>query len=865
MIDLRTALAGRYDIERELGRGGMATVYLARDVRHGRHVAVKVLDPELAASVGSDRFLSEIAVTAKLQHPNILSLFDSGDASGLLYYVMPYADGETLRHRLERERQLPVPEALRIATGIAAALEHAHRNGIVHRDLKPENILLTDGEPIVADFGIALALSRAASERYTLTGLSLGTPAYMSPEQATSDRVIDARSDIFSLGVMLYEMLAGESPFAAPTAQGTIARILTETPRPIARASIPANVVAALSKALEKLPADRWSSAREFAGALSDTRLLNMPAKRGNRALVAGAVVVIAAVALLIYLQRPKAMIEERGITLRFPFVTTDSARFNPITPGIPFAISRDERRVVYVGAAPGIGAKLYVKGLDDMQTHVLEGTDRALAPTFSPDGRWIAFVADSRIVKTQADGGPLVTILAANPLAVAGLDWASQDTIIASVNGSLLALPASGGPPVTLSQPDTAHGERQQWGPHPIGDRFIAYVSVTVEGTSTNRIGILDRRTGKATITNIRATTVLGAVDGRLLWVTTTGRVMAAPIDGSGAIGNPTLVLEDVLVRPGGAAKAAMSAEGSLIYQRGLSVSNLVVVDDKGTATLLGVEPLAYAHPRWSPDASRIAVTVVRPGTADLWVIDAKSRVPTRITSGNAIVGQPEWTPDGKRILYRLARPTGTTLQVQAADGSSPPETLIDVGLDPYSGAMTRDGKWLVFRTGDLPKHPRDIMYAALSGDRTPRPLIATDALEMTPQLSPDERWFAYASDESGRFEIYVRRFPGAEARVQVSVGGGGEPRWSKDGRTIFYRAGRSMMAAEVTVSPSFAVTSRTQLFDGPFLGDVGFSNYDLTPDGKHFLMLQSVDRQVETIMIYGWANELRQTWKKR
>jgi hypothetical protein len=267
---LNTALSGRYEIERELGRGGMATVYLARDLRHDRRVAVKVLDPELGAILGVERFLSEIRVTANLQHPHLLPLFDSGAAGGLLYYVMPYVEGESLRARLDREKQLPVDEAVRLATAVLAALDYAHEHGVVHRDLKPENILLQHGEPVVADFGIALAVSNAGGARITQTGLSLGTPQYMSPEQATGDRLIDARSDIYSMGAVLYEMLAGEPPHTGASVQAIIAKVITERPRSlrIGRDTVPEAVDHAVLKALAKIPADRWSSARAFADAL---------------------------------------------------------------------------------------------------------------------------------------------------------------------------------------------------------------------------------------------------------------------------------------------------------------------------------------------------------------------------------------------------------------------------------------------------------------------------------------------------------------------------------------------------------------------------------------------------------------------
>jgi eukaryotic-like serine/threonine-protein kinase len=269
---LTAALADRYRIERELGAGGMATVYLAEDLKHHRKVAIKVLHTDVAAALGPERFLREIELTASLQHPVILPLFDSGNADGLLYYVMPYVDGETLRARLDRERQLPVEDAIRVASDIADALEYAHRHGVIHRDIKPENVLLQDGRPVVADFGIALAVQQAGgAQRMTRTGLSLGTPQYMSPEQAMGEQALDARTDIYALGAVTYEMLAGEPPFAAATAQATIARVMTETPRSLRaqRHTVPVAVEAAVLRALEKLPADRFSSAHAFSHALS--------------------------------------------------------------------------------------------------------------------------------------------------------------------------------------------------------------------------------------------------------------------------------------------------------------------------------------------------------------------------------------------------------------------------------------------------------------------------------------------------------------------------------------------------------------------------------------------------------------------
>src|SRR6476661_6969924 len=270
---LTAALSDRYRLERELGQGGMAVVYLAEDLRHGRRVAIKVLHPELSAVLAGERFLAEIKVTANLQHPHILGLIDSGEADGLLYYVMPYVAGESLRARLGRERQLPVEEALRLSREVASALDYAHRQGVVHRDIKPENILLQDGAALVADFGIALAVHQAGGSRMTQTGLSLGTPAYMSPEQAMGERDIGPRSDVYALGAMAYEMLAGEPPFTGPSSQAIVAKVLTEQPPPLRpkRPTVPAGAEGAIMTALQKLPADRWGSAREFSDALTGT------------------------------------------------------------------------------------------------------------------------------------------------------------------------------------------------------------------------------------------------------------------------------------------------------------------------------------------------------------------------------------------------------------------------------------------------------------------------------------------------------------------------------------------------------------------------------------------------------------------
>ncbi|MFN8583616.1 MAG: protein kinase, partial [Gemmatimonadaceae bacterium] len=419
---LGTALADRYRLERELGTGGMATVYLAHDVRHDRKVAIKVLKPELAAVLGAERFVVEIKTTASLQHPHILPLFDSGEVGGQLYYVMPYVQGETVREKLNRETQFGIDEAIRITREVADALDYAHRHGVIHRDIKPENILLHDGRAMVMDFGIALAVSAAAGGRMTETGLSLGTPHYMSPEQATAEKTLTPRSDIYSLGAVLYEMLAGDPPHVASSAQAVIMKIITELARPVNehRRSVPPNVAAAVGTALEKLPSDRFESAKAFSDALVNpgfaaatgagrlmTRPLGIPP---GLFWATAAVALLSLTGLALSWRRSEVPRPVTRLSLAFP----DSQR---VTDGGSFsrlALSPDGRTIAYVG--PGASAsstRLWVRRLDQLRATALAGTDGATNPSFSPDGARIAFVSGPpwllRVV--PVGGGPPITL----------------------------------------------------------------------------------------------------------------------------------------------------------------------------------------------------------------------------------------------------------------------------------------------------------------------------------------------------------------------------------------------------------------------------------------------------------------------
>jgi tRNA A-37 threonylcarbamoyl transferase component Bud32 len=445
LTQLQTALADRYRLERELGQGGMATVYLAEDLKHDRKVAIKVLRPELAAVIGAERFLAEIKTTANLQHPHILPLHDSGEASGFLFYVMPYVQGESLRDRLQREKQLPVADAVRIATEVASALDYAHRRGVIHRDIKPENILLHDGSALVADFGIALAASKAGGSRMTETGMSLGTPQYMSPEQAMGERELDPRSDVYALGAMTYEMLTGEPPFSGPTAQAIVAKVMTASPEAVTtlRRTVPANVAAAVHQAIEKLPADRFASAADFAAALQSAAFVSAagpqrdppatPARSFNRLLAA---VTVASLGLAAWGLTRQG---QAGTPLVYDAALPDSAQmaFGAVTVQTAYgnlirnlSVSSDGRFAVYA-AGRGDSTILWYRSLRDATVRPIPGTLGAAGPRISPDGSRVAFLIGDRVMVVPVEGGEARRLLEGQ--SSVALQWTSPTEVLAT------------------------------------------------------------------------------------------------------------------------------------------------------------------------------------------------------------------------------------------------------------------------------------------------------------------------------------------------------------------------------------------------------------------------------------------------
>jgi serine/threonine-protein kinase len=876
IAQLNTSLAGRYVVEREIGAGGMATVFLARDLRHDRRVALKLLKAELGAILGVERFLSEIRVTANLQHPNLLPLFDSGEAGGLLFYVMPYVEGESLRARLTREKQLPVEEAVRIAVAVATALDYAHREGVIHRDLKPENILLQAGQPVISDFGIALAVSKAGGARITQTGLSLGTPQYMSPEQATGDRVIDGRTDIYSLGAVLYEMLVGDPPHLGGTAQAIIAKVLTERPRSVrlSRPGVPVQVEAAVERALEKLPADRFANAQEFADALTGKLVATLgaggaraaaaaiaaPAWSPRRfaallvreAAFAGLVLVGLGFGLAQLLHTRKA---DESPLLRLQLMLPKDHSINDALPGTPIAISPRGDRIAYMALTPTSGGSLlWVRPADQVESRQLIASGAAArSPRFSPDGGWIAFTEGNDIKKVSVDGGPVVT-LATLPEQPAGLAWGTSGFLVSGTFAAgLFIIPEQGGPARQL--PKLADEGANRWPLVTRDGKKVVYASLRSGGSY--QLAVTTVADGRRTMLGVPGSSPLAILNGQLVYATTAGVLMAVPFDGNRVTTTSAVPLvQDVVMDANGAAHASVSSTGTLVYRSGKAEYQPVLVH--GGTTPLVTELRNNSNPRFSPDGKRVAFTVTSTQAMDVWVYDRGRSTLTKVTSeGNN--QRPEWSPDGKRLLFVSDRSGATAFWWQPADGSGKAELLYKPAEgDPFEGLISPDGKWLVYRTGPAGKPQRAIFAVQLDGDRKTSELVATKAFNQMPRVSPDGHWLAYMSNETGPYEIYVRPFPGAGGRVQVSSGLGTEPLWAKSGRTLYYRRGRDIVGVSVAPGASFGIGERKVVLSGDYLSNPSHQNWDVSPDGSEFLMIRQAGEEVHTMVVSNWVKEL-------
>ncbi len=884
---LKTALADRYVIERELGAGGMATVYLARDVKHNRPVALKVLRPELAAVIGAERFLKEIEVTANLQHPHILPLHDSGEADTFLYYVMPYVEGETLRDKILREKQLAVDEAVEITRSVAAALDYAHRHDVIHRDIKPENILLHDGQAMVADFGIALAVSHAGGERLTETGLSIGTPHYMSPEQAMGDRELDARSDVYSLGAMLYEMLAGDPPYTGSTAQAIVAKVITEKAPLVtaARPTTPPNAAAAIEKALQKLPADRFHTAADFSEALANpsfsmvaTAAAPAAAAKGPKRWSRTTIGLAAASALLLVTALWGWLRPVPRPVSRFAIALPEDQALDGMTPSQHIALSPDGTQLVYVGGAEDEVSRLWVRDQDDLIARPLAGTEGAYNPFFSPDGRQVGFfIEQPRSLKVVPLTGGLPLTLTDTLLGVSGGSWGPDGYIYFDADlGGLHRMRATGGQREGVISLDTAEWEVGVAWPQALPDsRTVLYrMRHAGDGPGSFDIVAADIESGRRQ-TVVRAVFARYTSSGHLLHVTAGGTLLSALFDpGKLALsGLPTMLVEGIRVAGGfGAVDLTVSETGTLLYLAGppASASELVWVERDGAVRPVDPnwsEDVAVNALALSPDGTRLAVSARRGSQegADIWVKQLPDGPLTRLTFGESSNYRPAWTPDGRSVLFLSDRDGTDAVYVKRADGTGSAELVVRADRAIGEVLPSPDGNWLVLRTTYAAAGSGDIAAFRTGADTAPTPLWGAEFMEVTPTLSPDGRWLAYVSNESGRPEVYVRPFPDVDAaRWQVSTNGGWSPLWAHSGKELFFRGSSSpdMYTVEVQTSPTFVVGETRTLFQT--IAELGLvvRLYAVSPDDQRFLMLYPPHGRgdVQLVRVENFLEELKE-----
>jgi Tol biopolymer transport system component/tRNA A-37 threonylcarbamoyl transferase component Bud32 len=873
---LTAALGDRYRVDRRIGQGGMAAVYLADDLKHDRRVAIKVLHEDLGATLGPERFLAEIKTTARLQHPHILPLLDSGSAGGLLYYVMPYVEGESLRDRLEREKQLPIDDAIRIAREIADALGAAHAVGVIHRDIKPENILLQGGHALVADFGIALAVQSAGAGRMTQTGLSLGTPQYMAPEQAMGDKSVDARADIYSLGAVTYEMLIGEPPFTGATVQAIVAKVINADPEPptMMRKTVPSHVEEAVLHALAKLPADRPATAAAFVAALGGTGThrattsagRNVAPIRTNRVamMVGGALAVLAGVAIGWTMSRAgeaegsssvsrSYLLQPKDETL--PFGTTD------------FVQSPDGQQFVYVGPGERPGTtQLWRKRRSDLHAERLPSTEGANSPFFSPDGSWIAFRVVDKLVKLPLAGGAPVTLVSGWSVLPLRGAWLEDGRIVSGGGSGLHILSSDGSSKRLLAS--ASNGAFKGYNPELVeaipGGKAVLVHTCPVNCVR-NAIYVVDLETGNDRQLLLDARSPLYVSTGHLLYVLSNGSVMAAPFDAATAtITGPA---RPVLERVG--SQLSIGANGTLMYREGEFgvASRMMWVDRTGKAAPVDTVALSkISSARFTPDGRRAVVSVVSNSTQDLWIREIGG-VQTKLSSDTRAHFRPTLTPDGKTVYY-VTGDTTFELAYRPLDGSGAARVVPTGGLQVVEAAISPDGRAMILRTGGGGGR-RELLAYRPGQDSVARVIARAPYTRMGFSFSPDGRFVVYSGFEtSADGEIYVSPFPDIDsARWQVSPRGGTSAYWSPDGREIFYiSATGDLTVAKVSSEGTFRVASQERLFSlMGYVIDAGYTMFQPMPGGQRFAMLRKEPFPGELVVVDNWLRELKEKLKEQ
>ena len=814
---LATALADRYRIVRELGAGGMATVYLAEDLKHGRQVAIKVLRPELAAVIGPERFVREIRTIAALQHPHILGLIDSGEVEGTAYYVMPFVEGESLRDRLARDKQLPITDALRIATEVASALDYAHRHGVIHRDIKPENILLHDGQALVADFGIALAASKSGGSRMTETGMSLGTPHYMSPEQAMGEREITGRSDVYALGVVTYEMLTGDPPFTGSTAQAIVARMMTETPRSLVaqRHTISAPVESAVLTALEKLPADRFATAAEFGAALQRapgdvrpvaTQVMPAAGPRAPRPAGMSARRVASLAALLLVgalggflLARAKA----RGPALPMTFGRTIKVTWDPGLEILP-AISPDGKSVAY-GQGTTVNMQIFVRPVSGGRSIRLTDDTTGIQshPRWSPDGSRVLFLAGGGVFSAPATGGPArPEVPPGRSTAVVSAAWSPDGSTIAYAVGDSLFLRKPDGtsrPLAHFTEPSVC-----AWSPNgkliacDSGNILSLLIGEAFGNVSPSAIVVVSVPDGRVVHVTDSVTVNQGPVwspDGRWLYFVSSRHgprdIYAQRVTGSGEPVDGPVRLTTGL----GAHTISLSADGRrLAYAAFTSTSNVWAITPSATgvasfasATQITQGSQTTENTNVSRDGQWLYYDSDVAGNMDLYRVRLATGVSERLTTDSSDDFAPAPSPDGREVAFHSWRSVNSRdVFVMPLDGG-PVQRVTTSPLQEALATWSPDGNAIVYCEHTA---KGGIWIARRTNGAWGQPVRRLDH-GYWPTWSPDGTQIVFTTDIIAGSLGVVPTGPGPERIVLDQAGGvvADKAFWMPDGRTLIFR----------------------------------------------------------------------------
>ena len=879
---------GPYEILAPLGAGGMGEVYKAKDARLERTVAIKVLPERLSSSPEvRQRFEREAKTISQLSHPHICALFDVGREGETEYLVMEHLEGETLTDRLAKG-PLPLEQTLRFGQEIADALDKAHRQGIVHRDLKPGNVMLTKSGVKLLDFGLAKVMTPPQSQSsltalptqqgLTQEGTILGTFQYMAPEQLEG-READGRTDIFALGATLYEMATGRKAFSATSQASLIGAILHTDPPAIStvQAMSPPALDRVVKKCLSKDPEDRWQSAADLGSELrwiaegSSAGVASPVTGLRRRGLplswiVSGALAVLAAaLAVALLARRPTAALP----LIRTSILPPDNASF--IATGInagPFEISPDGSRLVFT-ARQGEGPnQLWVRALAESTPHPLPGTEGAARPFWSPDGRFIGFFSGHALRKIEVGGGPVFKLAEASESR--GGTWSREGVILYTpdARGPIYRVSASGGTPSVASAYDQKDSTHRYPRFLPDGRHFLYLVRHGGAGAGENpeiRIGSLDSKESKVVV---HAASNAAYASGFLLYVRE-GALVAQrfDLDKLAVIGEPVVVAPDLLMDERFSRGVFSASEtGLLAYQTGKSTTASVLRWFDRSGKRLGDigEPAEYfngSNVGISPDGSRATASIVdlRTGVADVWMIDLASGTRSRFTAGTKDKFWSIWSSDGKFLAYSSDHPGGVSgydIVIRPTDGgtervivSDPVENEVPTGFSP-------DGRFLVFSKR---KQLRDELWLVpVDGSAAPKRITSTPG-ESLGQVSPNGKYVAYQSGESGRYEIFVATFPEPSERFQVSQGGGREPRWSKDGKELFFFApdNRLMVADVRTDAASLEIGAIRPLFQSRQMGES--YRYDVAKDGQRFLVNAGLTEELSPItLVTHWTEEL-------